>query len=1056
VVVCGCCGQENAERFRFCGVCGSALETVGPAEQVRKVVTVLFCDIVGSTALGEKLDPESLRRLLGRYFEVARSCVERHGGTVAKFIGDAVMAVFGAPTAREDDALRAVRAAADLRAAAAGLNEEFARHYAMPFQVRIGVNTGEVVIGTEELALGHLATGDPVNVAARLEQAAAPGQVLLGETTYLLVRDAVVAWPAGPVSAKGKETPLRPYRLGPVREDVPGYARRLDAPIVGRAEERGKLRDGFQRVKQERRPHRFTLFGEAGIGKTRLALEFTRDVDHEAAVFTGRCLSYGEGITYWPLAEMVKAATLHRPIEELLAGHEQGTAIAAGVAHAVGLGKRAADRQDTFWAFGKLFEALAGERPVVLVFDDVHWAEPTLLDLVDHLTNWTGQAPVFLLCLARIDLLDRRPAWSDSPVNATSLLLEPLSESESGRLIEVIAGGAPLASEARERIIRTAEGNPLFLEQLLVTLQEQGTDVTDAVPARQGRAVPSAPAIHALLTARLDHLPTGDRRLLGLAAIEGEIFQPRILAELSGEQRADVQQRLVTLTGKGFVRPEHDRQPAGDVFCFRHGLIREVAYDMLTKGERADLHARFASFVEHEAGTPDEILGYHLEQAFWLRSQLGPPGAHETELAQRAGQRLGSAGLQAFRRADMPAAVNLLERAARILPDDDPVRTRCLPDLSFALFQTGELARADAIVNDALERATATGESRTAWHARVFRSSVQMFRDPAGIHLPAITAMLEEATRAFADLGDDLGVARAWSYLYDARLWSGLDGPPLEQAAQRTVEYARRAGSQFDELWGIGNYGYALLDGPATVVDGLNRLEGLASGPDGGSPGDDFALSFIAVHQAMLGDNHRADELIARGRDALLALGVKWALAVTGLMGTRVATLVGDAARAEREARFAEEIFRAAGDHWFTAIAVIDVADALCQQRRHDDARRFLQRLEDVPLGADPEILFKLPTVEARLLAHEGRLDEAEARAEAATVLLPNGDFLNFRAEAFLALAEARCLAGRPDDAADAIARALTFYQRKGNIVRAEAARALPLAAGRRNRTTRG
>ena len=374
-MTCATCGAENREEARFCDACGAAL-AVAPRREQRKTVTVLFCDVSGSTAFAESRDPEAVRAVMTRYFEVARAAIERHGGTVEKFIGDAVMAVFGVPTIREDDALRAVRAAQELRDG-------------VDIPVRIGVNTGEVVTGTGD----SLVTGDAVNVAARLEQAAGTGEVLLGVRTYELVRDAVEAELLAPLEAKGKSGPLTAYRLGSITGEA-GVARRVDAPFVGRLRERTMLAGAWERCVSERACALFTILGTAGVGKSRLASEFLDGVD--ATVVRGRCLSYGDGITYWPVVEVVK---------QLLGDDPPPSPAIAAL-----LGDGIASADDIAVATRKLLEAAAAERPLVVVFDDVQWGEPTFLDLVEHIADWSRDAPILLLCLARPDLLDLRPA----------------------------------------------------------------------------------------------------------------------------------------------------------------------------------------------------------------------------------------------------------------------------------------------------------------------------------------------------------------------------------------------------------------------------------------------------------------------------------------------------------------------------------------------------------------------------------------------------------------------------------------------------------------------
>ena len=581
MVVCPSCGAENRKGARFCDSCGAALPEPGLVRETRKVVSVLFCDVTGSTALGERIDPESLRRVMARYFETAKAIVERHGGTVEKFIGDAVMAVFGVPAVHEDDALRAVRAADELRGALGDLNDELERNYGTRLELRMGVNTGEVVTGTEE----RLATGDAVNVAARLEQAAPPGEVLLGEETHRLVAAAVASEPVDPVPAKGKAEPLVAYRLLSLQE-APG--RRHDVPMVGRERQLEQLENAFGTVADERSCHLFTILGAAGVGKSRLAEEFLRALG-DAVVVRGRCLSYGEGITYWPVTVVLK---------QLLAGSLEADPALASI---LGDDTAASSPAEIAWAFRKLLEVRAAGYPVVVVFDDCHWGEPAFLDLVEHVADLSRDAPILLLCMARPELLDIRPAWGGGKLNATNVLLEPLGAQESEQLIAEL--DERIEPELRGRILVAAGGNPLFVEEM-VAMAEEGGEIV--VP----------PTIQALLAARLDQLEPAERGVLERGAVEGLVFHRGAVAALAPEE-SRVDGRLITLVRKDLVRPEQPVIEDDEAFRFRHLLIRDTAYEALPKAVRADLHERFATWLEeHGAGLVelDELVGYHLER----------------------------------------------------------------------------------------------------------------------------------------------------------------------------------------------------------------------------------------------------------------------------------------------------------------------------------------------------------------------------------------------------------------------------------------------------------
>jgi class 3 adenylate cyclase len=622
VLICTSCGHENGAGARFCEECGLEL-SFAPASsgayERRKTVTVLFCDLTGSTALGEALDPERLRTLLAEYFERMRAIVERHGGSVEKFIGDAVMAVFGVPVLHEDDALRAVRAAAEMRDALPELG----------LQGRIGVMTGEVVTGTEE----RLATGDAVNVAARLEQAAQPGEVLVGESTLGLVRDGVDIEPLEPLELKGKADPVPAFRLLRVR-DAP--ERRHGQRFVGRERELAILVEAWERVRSEQCCELVTVIGDAGVGKSRLASEALASID--ARVVRGRCLPYGEGITYWSVVEVLKQLDL-RPAEE---------AAAVAIRSLLGETEAVTSAEEIAWAFRKTLEQAAAAQPLVVVFDDIQWGEETFLDLIEHVALLSAGASILVFCMARPELAERRPAW---PV---TLRLEPLCDADVDHLIP-----QRIPDELREKIAHAAGGNPLFIEEMLAMAGEAQGDVV--VP----------PTLRALLAARLDQLETTERSVLERGAVEGEIFHRGAVQALTSDA-VQVTPRLAALVRRALIRSDKAQLQGEDAFRFRHLLIRDAAYDALPKATRADLHQRFATWLE-EHGTElvelDEILGYHLEHACRYRGELGT--AVDGNLAASARRRLTAAGCRAQVRADYIAAASLFERAAALIPPSE-------------------------------------------------------------------------------------------------------------------------------------------------------------------------------------------------------------------------------------------------------------------------------------------------------------------------------------------------------------------------------------------------
>ncbi len=584
VTTCPACRHENRAGAGFCDACGTAL--VAPAPERRKLATILFCDVTGSTAMGERVDAESVRELMFRYFHEMRAAIERHGGTVEKFIGDAVMAVFGVPEAHEDDALRACRAAHEMQQRIETLAPELEQRYGTRLHARIGVNTGEVVAGAGRETF---ATGDPVNVAARLEQAAAPGEVVIGELTYRLAGGAVHAEPLAPVEAKGKGEPLAAFRLlGVAAVAAP---RPAAVPLIGREREMHELEEAFERACAEARCVLVTVVGEPGVGKSRLIADVELRLGSRGRVLKGRCLSYGEGITFWPIAEIVRAAA---GIHDDDSGEEARAKVArlvdeqaaSRIAALIGLGGSVAP-EDVAWALRRLVGALTAQRPLVLTVEDLHWAEPTLLDLLVSLAEL--DVPVLLLATARPDLLEARLDWPGV------VRLEPLDADHTERLLR------ELGAEPDGKLVARAGGNPLFVHELAALLREDGAAV----------AVPSS--LSGLLTARLDRLPPPERDAVERAAVEGETFHRGAVAALLETDVGAVAERLSALVERELAFPAEARFIDEAAFRFRHVLVRDAAYAGLVKRLRAELHERFADWLESKVGDRlaevEEIVG---------------------------------------------------------------------------------------------------------------------------------------------------------------------------------------------------------------------------------------------------------------------------------------------------------------------------------------------------------------------------------------------------------------------------------------------------------------
>ncbi|HEX9350192.1 MAG TPA: adenylate/guanylate cyclase domain-containing protein [Gaiellaceae bacterium] len=983
MLVCASCGHENSEGAKFCEECGFSFGAVpARAREQRKTVTVLFCDVTGSTSLGETLDPERLRALLARYFERMKLIVERHGGTVEKFIGDAVMAVFGVPVVHEDDALRAVRAAVEMRAALPELG----------VGGRIGVMTGEVVTGTEE----RLATGDAVNVAARLEQAAQPGEVLLGEPTLALVRDAAEVEPVEPLALKGKAEPVPAYRLLGVH-DAP--ERQHEALFVGRERELSVVREAWGRVQAEQRCELVTVVGDAGVGKSRLVAEFLHGL--EATVLRGRCLPYGEGITYWPVVEVLKQLAVLPPDE----------AAAAAIHSLLGESEATTSAEEIAWAVRKTVEHASAERPLLVVFDDIQWGEETFLDLVEHVALLSSGAPILLLCVARPELTESRSGW---PV---TLRLEPLGKEDVEELIpERISG------ELRAKIARAAGGNPLFIEEMLVMASSAEGDVV--VP----------PTLQALLAARLDQLETADRNVLERGAIEGEIFHRGAVQALAPEE-TQVTPRLAALVRKELIRPDRPQFVGEDGFRFRHLLIRDAAYEALPKATRAELHERFAAWLEQRAADLvelDEILGYHLGQAHRYRVELGPVDANARALAERASKRLQAAGSRAFARGDMPGAVNLLARATQLLPNKDPTRLELVPDLATALTEVGELAQAESILGETVEAARAVGNERLEWHARLGRASVQLWMGGSEEHSAAVAA---QAVEAFARLGDEVGLARSWNLVALTRFWLGTTAA-AEEAWRHAIEGARRAESPREEAQALSWLLIGTWVGPTPVEDGVRRCQTILER----SPTrqvEAMALLEQGPLLAMCGRFSEARELFHRGKEILEDLGL--AILAAGASQERfdIEMLAGNPEAAEVELRRACAILEQLGEKGFLSTRVALLAHVLCAQGRYEEAGPFIEVAAETGSEDDQATQALWRSARAKVLARQGDVDESLRLAREAVAIVAQTDWLNLRGDTLLDLAEVLDLAERLDKAAPVIAEARRFYEQKGNIVSA-------------------
>jgi DNA-binding SARP family transcriptional activator len=991
------------------------------APLARRPVTVVCILLRVASDSGLALDPEAYEVINEQSASSVAAVLERHGGKLAITADERLIGVFGAASVHEDDALRAARASLAARRVLTSELADMLRRYGASLTCRFGVATGEALVG------GSVPFGSAGNVSSQavlLAEAAEPGQIMISGQTQELAAAAIETQSAGPgrFILQSAQTAVRPLAL------------RLDVPLVGRDEQLRQLAEACAAASREQVTTLITVLGEAGIGKTRLVYEIERRHGHEVTVLTGRCLPYGEGITFWPLREVIRQASGGHEspdkIRALLDGEPDAAEVAARLSLALGPGNRGRlDGAEIFWAARRLLEVLARSRPLLVVFEDLHWAEPTFLDLVESLAVQPGRAPVVLVCVARPELLEQRPAWAAGIERALSIELTPLVNGSAAALLDSFTGDHGVPPSTRARLLETAAGNPLYLEQLAASLSEHaGSEIWPVLP----------PTIQALLGARLQRLGPGASSVLARAAIVGKDFDVEAIRELlPAEARGPLSRNIQTLVAKGLVEYEpSDRRPREE-YSFRHILIQEAAYRTVPKSLRAELHHRFADWLEYVRWEPDtqrpEILGYHLEQSVRYLSELRPAEAQSSPLPRRAASHLEAAGRAAHDRGDALAAVNLLIRAVALVPRDDVALARLYTSLGTAMTETGQLDEALATLDDAQRIAAAHGDEGQRAHARVQALLLGLKLAP-NTAAAQIAQSVPELRDEFGRRHDEVGLCQTLQ-LEAAVYWIHGQSAAAEEAWRRAAEYARRANDRRQLTEILGWLASAALWGPTPAAEGIQHCADYLDEVGNHPRGQAVILKHMAGLYAMQDQFDTAHATLSRAKSYLDTLGPGMTAAVTQ-PAAFIAMLAGDPATAEMHLRFAYETLSQMGEKGNLGTAAALLAQAIAAQggKRYDEADQLIEISQEAAAGEDliTEIIGQ--GLSARMLADRGRHTEATELASSAVALAAQTDLLSQHADALLDLAHVLTASGRFTEAEAAATEALDLYRAKGNL----------------------
>ena len=1070
---CTQCGRPLRAGARFCEGCGAATGAaveavptppepvlrIAPGHErntdtvddgpVRKTVTVLFVDLVGSTAFQEGVDPEAARGAMTRYYDMVQRVIDGHEGTVAKFQGDGALAVFGVPEVAEDDAARAVAAGVDLQHAFADIREYVADRYGVEVGLRVGINTGEVVIAAEDADL----VGDVLNTAARLEAACTPGRVMVGEDTWRLTRSTVAYEVLGEISVKGKAEPIATFQVIE-HSQLDAAEDEAATPFVGREAELATLHEAYTAAIGTASARLVSVIGAPGVGKTRLAAELTASLD-EARAFDLRCERAGTS-TFAPIADLVRSVAD-------IGADQSGSEAEASVADWLG-GAADADRlrpllssfvggtdtfstEELFFGARRLVELIAAERPAILVVDDIQWAEPLLLDLLEHLVEWVTEAPVLVVGLARPELREIRPSLAEPGRRVHSVVsLEGLDAQATAELAARLVGADRLPADLLARLPESTEGNPLFVRELMQML------VDDGVIARgpsgwaltiDAEAVDVPPTIQSLLSTRVERMPADERRLIELAAVVGPDFARGAVASITdGWSPSRIDDVMRRLQRKELFEPTGSYWGNEPIYRFHHVLIRDAAYRRLLKGSRAELHLLVGEWTEQTAsaltGEHEVSIAHHFEQAYVYRRELGLDDETTAAAGSKAAELLTVAAGRALARDDLPAAGTLALRAIDCLADDAPELPSLLLMANEALLSSGDVTRATPAL-DLLE--TYRDEERLRQWAVCFRGQLTVLADPAGLDVAA--AQLDSAAESLGQLDDHAGVAKARQIRALALAALGRVGD-CEAELDRALTAARKADDRRRVTAVLGAAPVAALWGPSPVPRAggrcldVIRLLRITTG----SPAvEATSIRCQAVLEALRGRFDTARTMLGTARQTAEEVGLRQDLNQTEYYAGLVELFAADPVAAEPHLRQAYEGLGRLGIGADAGQAAAHLARSLLLQGRIDEAEE-LADTSDALAGQNTQTAIAARSVRAEVLSARGRHDEAVPLAEEAVAIAAGTDILVDHAQALAALARVNAAAGNTGDATHAATAARSLFDQKGATVDVDAVEA--------------